>query len=43
MGSNEDGSPVADVWMKGNKMVEKVPSERYDAGDANQNGGEYCC
>jgi hypothetical protein len=39
-GSSEDGSPVADVWMKGDKMVEKVPSERYNAGDTNRKGEE---
>ncbi|XP_078165725.1 hydroxyproline-rich glycoprotein family protein [Carex rostrata] len=37
-GSSEDGSPVADVWMKGDNRVEKVPSERYDTGDVNQPG-----
>ncbi|KAJ4753034.1 hydroxyproline-rich glycoprotein family protein [Rhynchospora pubera] len=38
-GSSEDGSPVADVWMKGDK-VEKVQSARYDIGDKNLQGGE---
>lgn len=39
-GSSEDGSPVADVWMKTDKMVQKVPSERYDTEDVYQQEGE---
>jgi hypothetical protein len=39
-GSSEDVIPLADVWMKGDKMVEKLPSERYDTGSTIQKGGE---